>query len=82
MGKKAPWSEWERLLYAEKDLSERRGEALARVWLVIESQVADAGLANALRMAVLGDTVPDVVVYQSDEEEVEYEVKEVTADDE
>lgn len=74
MGKnKDTWGQWQRLYYAERDLTDRRGEALARVWLVIESEVADAGLANALRQAVLGDVVPVVMVYQDDilEEELE-----------
>lgn len=73
MPKKPPWEAWERLYYAVSDLADRRGEALARVWMVIESQVQDAGLANALRMSVLGDVVPDVIVYQEDAEEYEDE---------
>lgn len=78
---KDTWGEWQRLYYAERDLTDRRGEALARVWMVIESEVADAGLANSLRMAVIGDVVPDVMVYQAEELEDD-DVEEMASDDE
>lgn len=75
MAKKVPASDWERYGYAMADLADRRGEALSRVWIVIETQVDDPGLANALRIAILGDFIPDVAVYEMDEDD------EVTVDE-
>lgn len=75
MPKKVPASDWERYGYAMADLADRRGEALARVWMVIESQVHDAGLANSLRMAIIGDFFPDVAVYETEEEDCAEEVE-------
>lgn len=70
----AKFSEFERLYYPAIELAERRGDALQRVWVVIETQVHDRGVANALRMAILGpDLIPDIDVFEVDEEEVEEE---------
>lgn len=64
---KAPWQEWERLYYAASELAEKRGEALGRVWMVIESCVDDVGLANSLRLAIIGDFLPDIAVYEMED---------------
>ncbi len=73
MSKKPHWSEWERISYIYQDLAEKRGEALARVWMVIESQIEDVGLANTLRLAIIGDFIPDIAVYEVEDDDVDEE---------
>jgi len=64
-------SGWQKLYFAMAELADRRGDALSRVWVVIETQVQDAGLANELRMAIVGNMVPDVAVWEDYESEEE-----------
>jgi hypothetical protein len=76
VGKKAPWQEWERLFWAASELADKRGEALGRVWMVIESQIEDVGLANTLRLAIIGDFLPDIAVYEVEDQVEECEDEE------
>jgi hypothetical protein len=73
VSKKVPWHEWERIAYIYQELAEKRGEALGRVWMVIESQIQDPGLANTLRLAIIGDFIPDIAVYEVDDDEETYD---------
>jgi hypothetical protein len=41
--------------------------------MVIESQIQDPGLANTLRLAIIGDFIPDIAVYEVDDDEETYD---------
>lgn len=55
-------AEYEALADHWHEVAERRGESLTRVWLGIETMVDDPDLANSLRLLILGDFLPDLII--------------------